>query len=334
MNSLSPIFVALAAFAVSCALSWWVERPGSLFYVIDHPNHRSLHKRPTPRSGGVAMVSTLILGGALLAGLGPLADAWLARLALGVALLAWVSYRDDRAGLPITLRIAAHAVAALLLLAPDLRADLPVAVAIAALLAVVWMINLFNFMDGSDGLAAAMALFGFAGLALIGYQAGNQTYALSGLLVVAAVAGFLPWNYPPARLFMGDTGSIVLGFLAGAMLYWGWRESLLSLSLGLLLFFPFLFDATLTLVVRGLKGEKVWQAHRQHLYQRLFSKGWTHARILAIYAILMALCLCLTMLVMRGVLGEATALSLVFGCGALAATWVYKRDVRTFNSKT
>lgn len=328
MNCLSLSLPALTAFALSLLMGWWVKRPGSPFYVIDKPNNRSLHVRPTPRSGGVAIVAALGLAGLAFAGAGLLYGAWLTRLGIGGLLLAMISYRDDRAGVPILARIAAHTLAAALVVAPDMASDLPALTGLGVILAMVWMTNLFNFMDGSDGLAAAMAIVGFSGLAWLGFQADNPTYTSVALLVAASVAGFLPWNFPPARLFMGDTGSIVLGFLAGAMLYWGWRESLLSPAQGLLLFFPFVFDASLTLMVRALNGDKVWRAHRRHLYQRLYARGWTHARILLCYLLVMTVCLCLAMLVGLGVVGEFMALSSMLGCGVLAAVWVYSRGGR------
>lgn len=145
---------------------------------------------------------------------------------------------------------------------------------------VVWMINLYNFMDGMDGLAGGMAIFGFGTFAVFGWLEGHQSFSvLSGVTAMAA-AGFLVFNFPPARIFMGDVGSSTLGFIAAAFSLWGAKENVFPIWCPLLIFSPFILDATLTLLLRTIKGEKVWMAHRSHYYQRLACLNLGHRNVL------------------------------------------------------
>jgi UDP-N-acetylmuramyl pentapeptide phosphotransferase/UDP-N-acetylglucosamine-1-phosphate transferase len=248
---------------------------------VDEPNHRSLHSTVVPRIGGLAMVACLL----------PL---WLispvpALLTGLAALLAALSFIDDRGGVPVRVRFAVHLAAALCWARWGAGND-SWGVALAAMLAIGWMTNLYNFMDGSNGLAGGMALFGFSAM---GWAAdANPGLAFAAWSAAAAAAGFLLFNFHPARVFMGDAGSIVLGFLAGALGLAGWQQGLWPLWFPLLAFSPFVVDATVTLLRRGLRGEKVWQAHREHYYQRLVRMGWSHRRTaLAEYALMAAVAL-------------------------------------------
>jgi UDP-N-acetylmuramyl pentapeptide phosphotransferase/UDP-N-acetylglucosamine-1-phosphate transferase len=154
----------------------------------------------------------------------------------------------------------------------------------------VWFTNLYNFMDGMDGLAGGMAVIGFGTFALLGWLAHAPAYACAASLIMAAVLGFLPFNFAPARLFMGDVGSGSLGFLAALFLLWAERARLFPLWLGLMVFSPFLVDATWTVVRRALHGQKPWEAHREHFYQRLAGVGWSHRRTTLLGYILMLKC--------------------------------------------
>jgi UDP-N-acetylmuramyl pentapeptide phosphotransferase/UDP-N-acetylglucosamine-1-phosphate transferase len=145
--------------------------------------------------------------------------------------------------------------------------------------AVAWMINLYNFMDGADGLAGGMAAIGFCAYAGAAGLAGNTLLAVMSLCVAAAAAAFLVFNFPPARIFMGDSGSIPLGFLAAALGLLGWRDGSWPLWFPLIVFAPFVVDASVTLARRALRGERFWQAHRSHYYQRLVLIGWSHRQL-------------------------------------------------------
>jgi UDP-N-acetylmuramyl pentapeptide phosphotransferase/UDP-N-acetylglucosamine-1-phosphate transferase len=206
-----------------------------------------------------------------------------------VLALAVVSFLDDRSHLPIGLRFAMHALAAVAFVAVALP-ELPPVWQVVAVLAVIWTTNLYNFMDGSDGLAGGMALFGFVAYALGAWLAGDGIFAALAASAAAAAAAFLAFNFPPARVFLGDAGSIPLGFLAAALGLLGWREEYWPVWFPVLVFSPFVLDASATLARRVLRGERFWQAHKIHYYQRLVQLGWGHRNTaLAEYA-LMAAC--------------------------------------------
>ena len=294
------VAAALVAFATAFSLVWLLrgQRAGFL-RILDHPNERSLHAAPVPRTGGLGLL-TGVAAGLLLAvpwlgvGVGAL---W---LVLGTLAIAVVSLLDDRHHVPARYRLAVHALAAGLAyvggvawVAPGLpgleAATWPLWLgAPLTLLFIVWMTNLYNFMDGMDGLAGGMAVFGFGALALLGFAAGVPGYGLVALVIAAAAAGFLLHNLPRAGIFLGDVGSAVLGFWAAALVLWGAQVEVFPLWVGWLVFSPFLVDATWTLTRRALRGAPVWQAHREHHYQRLVLAGWTTRRVLFWTYVLMA----------------------------------------------
>jgi len=146
------------------------------------------------------------------------------------------------------------------------------------ILSIVWMSNLFNFMDGSDGIAAGMAVIGFLGYAISSYLGGDISFALMNGIIVMCTLSFLFFNFSPSKIFMGDVGSISLGFLSGAMGIIGWQKELWALWFPLLIFSPFIIDATITLLKRLSRKEKFWKAHREHYYQRLILLGWSHKK--------------------------------------------------------
>lgn len=291
---------SVVAFAVAVALTRQFSDPGSRLHLLDHPNERSLHTRPTPRTGGVAILAGILLALPFwfLATGGHDLIVWLFT-AIGV--IAVVSFLDDQRGLPVVVRFPGHVIGAgLIVLGADLYLPgivpgipmlWPAWLGIGlGILFLVWMINLYNFMDGMDGLAGGMAVIGFGTLALFGLFNGNPPFATLSLVVAAATCGFLLFNFPPARIFMGDTGSAVLGLLAGGLILWGARDEIFPLWIGLLVFSPFIVDASVTLIRRLLRGERVWQAHRTHYYQRLVQFGWSHRKTALFEYVLMAAC--------------------------------------------
>ena len=259
---------ALAAFAVSLASLWLLLSPPGRRLLLDRPNARSLHQQPVPRSGGIAIAAGAAAGMALATD-GPHAAFGLA------AALAVLSLADDRYNLPTLVRFAAHLAAAGTLLAVELGTGDP-ALFLLLVLAIAWFANLYNFMDGADGLAGGMAVFGFGAYAVAAQQAGHAPLAAAGAVLAAASLAFLLFNFHPARLFMGDVGSVPLGFLAGALGVLGWRDGVWPLWFPLLVFAPFVCDATLTLCKRLLRRERVWRAHRDHYYQRLVRMEFGH----------------------------------------------------------
>jgi len=247
---------------------------------LDRPNQRSLHTRPVPRTGGVAIMFGVFAGFVLLPA--PLV------IAVPAAALACVSLAEDWRGLPILFRLAAHAAAAAGFAWWALEAE-PGWLKLCTAVAIIWVTNLYNFMDGSDGLAGGMTLSGFGFLGLAAWQADDPTLALAAFCVAAASLAFLLYNLHPARIFMGDTGSIPLGFMAAALGLYGWRRGLWPIWFPAAVFLPFIADASATLARRILRGERFWTAHRDHYYQRLVRMGWGHRRTAyAEYALMLA----------------------------------------------
>ena len=201
--------------------------------------------------------------------------------------LAGVSVLDDVRGLPVALRFLAHFVAAVACL---LALGITDWALLAGTLAVVWMTNLYNFMDGSDGLAGGMAAIGFGALALAAWLGNAPGLAAFSAAIAAAALAFLRFNFPPAQVFMGDAGSIPLGFLAATLGILGAMQNVWPWLFPLLVFSPFIVDASVTLARRALRGEKIWKAHRSHYYQRVVLLGASHRQLaLAAYALMLAM---------------------------------------------
>ncbi len=273
----------LTAFSAALLAIWWLARGRLSTLILDRPTARSLHESPVPRTGGLGLHA-----GALLA-VGIIAPNLPAALWIACGVLLAVSFLDDARGLPAAWRLAAHLAVcgafSAIVLAPG--HDL-LAVAVVAL-ALAWMANLYNFMDGSDGLAGGMALIGFACYGAAAWAAGSREFALVNFSIAAAATAFLVFNFHPARIFLGDAGSVPLGFLAAALGLIGWLQHDWTWWFPLLVFSPFIIDASVTLARRCLRGERFWQAHREHYYQRLVRIGLGHrGTALAEYALMLA----------------------------------------------
>lgn len=298
-------------------LAWWFTNrlclPGSFLSILAHPNERTLHSMPTPQTGGLAVISSVVISLILAASVLAITQPSKAVLPKGLAsgslwivasmlLIFVVSFIDDCVGLPVVLRLGVQAVSAFIIIGgvgltlssipipggPNILlgiATIPVSV-----LVLLWMANLYNFMDGMDGFAGGMTFFGFGFLAYFGWQAHFPVMLIIASFVAMAALGFLTHNFPPARIFMGDAGSITVGFLAGTLMILGIRDGIFELWVPTMIFSPFIMDATVTLIRRVFRRKKIWQAHREHYYQRLVLSGWTHRRtVLAEYGV-MILC--------------------------------------------
>lgn len=266
---------ALISAAVAATALFALRRAGHLPF--DRPNARSLHRSPVPRGGGL----TIWIGWGAGTFWLPEARPWL----LPLAAIVIVSFFDDRSGISAPLRLfvqLAAAIAWLGLAAPT--SDFWIAGLIVA--GIVWMANLYNFMDGSDGLAGAMAVVGFGAYALAAFWAGSDRAPMLFALA-AAVLPFLLANWPPASVFLGDVGAVPLGFLAAVFGIEGWQQQWWPVWFPVLVFMPFIADASSTLLRRLLRGERIWQAHRDHTYQRLVRLGFGHTGTLALFAGLM-----------------------------------------------
>ncbi len=262
---MSLLAILTAAIVTMAVLHGWLLRGAGM--PLDVANGRSLHAGAVPRIGGIAMAAGCGVALVILR----VPDAPIAALlaALGLFLLSLI---DDWRSLSVLPRLLGHLLAAAVVV---VALQLPVLVAVPVAIALVWMTNLYNFMDGADGLAGGMAVIGFGAYALAALPQA-PTVAWISLAIAAAAAGFLVVNFPPARVFMGDAGSIPLGFLAGAVGLEGWRAGVWPGWFPILVFSPFIADATVTLGRRLCRRDRVWQAHREHHYQRLVLSGWSH----------------------------------------------------------
>lgn len=266
-----------AVFIVSWGLTFVLRRYALAKSLMDIPNERSSHAVPTPRGGGVAIVVAFILALPALYSSG-LLDVNLFYALLGSGLLvALIGFADDHGHIAARWRLLGHFVAAVWALywmggiAPvsmfGMEFQLGWVGSVLAAIYLVWMLNLYNFMDGIDGLASAQAIFVCLAGCLVSLMAGNQSVLWVSLFLSSAVAGFLLWNFPPARIFMGDAGSGFLGVVLGILsLYAAWGNSALLWS-WLILLAVFTVDSTVTLLRRLVRGEKIYQAHRSHAYQ-------------------------------------------------------------------
>lgn len=235
--------------------------------IQDIPNERSLHAEPVPRTGGIALMAGILSGWMMLI------QFWAWWIVLPMLGLFVLSLADDMRGLSPRIRLCGHFLAALVVL---LASGISWLWYLPVLLFIIWMTNLYNFMDGSDGLAAGMALSGFTFYGIAALIKGNEAFAMMNFSIGAAALGFLYHNFHPAKIFLGDAGSIPLGFLAAAFGVWGWQQGYWPAWFPVLVFSPFVADATLTLLKRIWRRENLAQAHRSHYYQRLVQLGWGH----------------------------------------------------------
>jgi UDP-N-acetylmuramyl pentapeptide phosphotransferase/UDP-N-acetylglucosamine-1-phosphate transferase len=285
---------------VAAAVSWVATRQlvGALtrHAILDRPNARSSHVTPTPRGGGIAVIGVVLPAWALIAALSSERPATMAVVLAGALGLALLSWGDDRGGLPVALRLAAQAVTVVVVLSMTparwnlFGGVLPAWADLAAIaLAWIWFINLFNFMDGIDGIAGGEVASIGIGVAIVAAVAGLDWPIMAKAIALAGAAiGFLFWNWHPARIFLGDVGSVPLGYLLGWLLLELAQAGQIVAAIILPLYF--LADATITLIRRALRRERIWEAHRGHFYQRAVAAGLDHAqvtkRVLAANAVL------------------------------------------------
>ncbi|ALG69531.2 MraY family glycosyltransferase [Beggiatoa leptomitoformis] len=295
------LVLMLLAFFVALVLTRQFTHPDTFLYVVNVPNQRSLHTRPTPITGGVAFLSGFAVAMFITYFFYTEISTDLLWIYFGALLIAFISFLDDCYELSALKRLIIHIIATILLLSqggywlthlllPNVAWLLPKSLqVVVSLFFVVWMINLYNFMDGMDGFAGGMAIVGFGAFAILGGLKGDMVFMLVNLLLISAIAGFLVFNFPPAKIFMGDTGSSTLGFLVAALSLWGQRYGIFPLWIAVLIFSPFIVDATVTLFKRLFRGEKIWQAHKSHYYQKLVQLGWGHKRtVLTEYGLMSA----------------------------------------------
>ena len=307
------VLPALLAFVVA----WWFTNrlcsQKTFLSVLAHPNERTLHATPTPQTGGLAVVGSVVISLILTASLLAITQPSKPVLPKGMAsgsvwivasmlLIFVVSFIDDCRRLPASLRLGVQAAAAWIIIAgvgltvssvpipggPTLQLGLA-AIPVSALL-LIWMANLYNFMDGMDGFAGGMTFIGFGFLAYLGWEAHYPVMLIIAAFVSMSALGFLMYNFPPARIFMGDAGSITIGFLVGTLMILGVRDGIFEIWVPIMIFSPFILDATVTLLRRAFRRKKIWEAHREHFYQRVVLSGWSHRQTVLAEYLVMIVC--------------------------------------------
>ncbi|MQX38091.1 glycosyl transferase [Roseospira navarrensis] len=311
-----PLVLAVAAAVLSLIAVRLLERWLHARAVLDHPNDRSSHAVPTPRGGGLGLLAAalpLLIWDALSSGTGGPALPWV--MLVGGVGLAALSWRDDLRPLPAIPRLSGHLLAcygalwALPLPGPVFQGLLPGPLdMLAAGLLWAWFVNLFNFMDGIDGISGVQTIALGTALALVAAATAVPLPVAAPLILAGAAAGFLVWNWHPARIFLGDVGSVPLGYLLGGMLlmlaaHGQWAAALIAPLY-------YLADATLTLLGRLARGHSPTQAHRDHAYQVAVRAGLSHARVSMVVAGLNALLVALALATAAGPLPAAVAVAL------------------------
>jgi len=277
------VAAGVVSWAVVAALIPLLRRRG----VLDIPNARSSHEAPVPRGGGIGILAGLAAGLGVAAAVGLPLPSWGVLVGLGLmAAFGWVD--DFRGGLPVAWRLLVQVAAAAIVaqgLGPLQRVPLPTPLDVPlgplawplTILWIVGVVNVFNFLDGIDGFAGVQGVVAGLGLATVGW---GSWAAPVGISVAAACAGFLFHNWHPARVFMGDVGSLTLGFLFAVMpLAAGRGRAPTLVFVAALILWFFLADGAFSILRRLSRREKIWQAHRSHLYQRLVISGWSHAKV-------------------------------------------------------
>ena len=280
---IAAALIALLTLAISLSVTGLVRSYALGRDLMDHPNDRSSHTVPTPRGGGLAILVAIAAGVAVAWAAGAIPLQMGVTLVTGMGVLGAVGWLDDARGVPPLTRFVIHVlvgggtVAAVggfpILHLGDLEITLGYVGSVLATLGVVWAINLFNFMDGIDGIAGSQAVLIFGVAAALLFSRGAVSLALVAAIFASANLGFLVWNWPPAKIFMGDVGSGAVGYLVAALALMADRERSVPVVVFAILGGVFIFDATVTLVRRSVRGKHPAEAHRDHAYQRM-TRAW------------------------------------------------------------
>ncbi|MGI9258395.1 MAG: MraY family glycosyltransferase [Gammaproteobacteria bacterium] len=288
--------VVVLAFVLSAIVAVILTRYSLQLKLLDIPNERSSHTNPTPRGGGIAIVGTCTVGILFAIWTGHLDAALATVLLVGGLVVAAVGFVDDFKGVSTRIRLVIHFFVALLALSVmegtsalqigNRSVELGGLWYVVAILGVIWAMNLFNFMDGIDGIAASESGF----IALSGALISIPMTISSGVSVFAAILagsslGFLRWNWQPARVFMGDVGSCYIGYVLAVLVLASASQHSAAIWVWLVLGGGFFVDATVTLVRRLARGERVYNAHREHAYQRQARRFRSHATVTTAFTV-------------------------------------------------
>ncbi len=337
LQLIAPLLGWATASALACAaLTAVAIRYASERGLLDRPGPRRSHADVTPRGGGIAIVGSVALATLALALREPLSARPLIVFGVGLVALAGLGFWDDHRPLPARWRLGTQfAIGAGVIFSLGGAGELAIVgwhisgwgLNLLALLALVWLINLTNFMDGINGIASAQVAFAAGVFALFSGFHGDPIGALLGAIVAGACVGFLPWNFPRARIFMGDSGSYGLGFALGFLFLRGHRQESFSVLMALACYGVFIVDATLTLLGRLTRRGQWYTPHRDHAYQRLVRGGWSHARVVAAVTLVNVLLVAPALWWATGAAGREPA-----ACGAvlalLCALWWWVRRLR------
>lgn len=263
--------------------------------IVDRPNDRTLHQGVIPRGGGLVIVACLLL---IVVAMAVLSDRPQIFSCLASLILAWasLSWWDDKADLSarfrflVQLSICVLTVWALGWVTDVFAFNLLWLGPVVSVIGLLWMANLYNFMDGLDGFAASQTIIASTSLAFWFFVLGDTELSIVCVVLAAAAYGFLLWNWSPAKIFMGDVGSVTIGAFFGTLFIVGVTRYDLSITSFLALFGVFITDATITILVRAFRREKIWLPHRQHFYQRLANAGYAHSKIALGGIVLMSIC--------------------------------------------
>lgn len=253
--------------------------------MIVEPGERQSHTVATPTGGGLGIVFSVLVTSIVIQSFTPLPVFWWLHMLPGIVILAIAGWVDDRHHISALARLFVQFVVSVWLLSSVCLQNplISVGICLGILVAMIWLMNLYNFMDGSDGMAGFQGVFVGLVMAVLFLRGHQFAMTLLSLAVAAACAGFLPLNFPRARIFMGDVASVPLGFIFASLAVYGLYTGVISPALSLLTMSVFVVDATLTLLARVIAGERWYNAHNRHVYQRLVALGGSHSLILMIY---------------------------------------------------
>jgi Fuc2NAc and GlcNAc transferase len=289
MNLLKYISLFIFICLVAGIATDVIRRYSIKYKLYDVPNNRSSHDIPKPKGGGLSIVLILLITIGYLFFNHQIDSDISVSLLIGLSLVAVVGFIDDYKNLSISIRAVAYVLAAVvsIYLIGGVSAlsinNYPVQLNefgyLFAVLFVVWITNLYNFMDGTDGFAAIQTICVALFCGVLLFLSANTSYAILLFCLVASTLGFLYWNWSPAKIFMGDVGSCTIGFLFALLSLYTEKAEMLSISVWLILLAPFIGDATFTLFKRIINKEKWYKAHNSHAYQRLYRSGLTHSQL-------------------------------------------------------